>query len=351
MQLVPAQLILATGEIFKGLADPQQKENCYGEVVFNTGMVGYVESLTDPSYHGQILVFTYPLIGNYGVSEKSTWESDAIQVKGVVLSELVTHYSSHSAKQSLLSWLQKHNIPYLINADTRAITKRLRTSGVIPGAITPEGVTPEKFEDFSQIHCVKNVSIKEPRFYGEGEKTIIVVDCGIKENIIRSLLQFPVRLKRVPYDYDYSQEDFDGVFISNGPGDPTHCKETVAILQKVMKQQKPIFGICLGIQLMALAVDASTYKLSFGHRSHNQPCMDLDTQKCYLTSQNHSYAVDEKTLPSDWQVTFKNLNDQSVEGIAHKTLPFFAVQFHPESSPGPCDTQWLFEKFYQMITR
>jgi carbamoyl-phosphate synthase small subunit len=328
MQLVPAQLTLETGEVFKGLMEADQNQICYGEVVFNTGMVGYVESLTDPSYSGQILVFTYPLIGNYGVTEASHWESEAIHVKGVIFSELAEQYSSHSAEKSLLSWLNENNIPFMVGVDTRAVTKRLRDSGVIPGAIGPATLVPDSFEHFAEIDWVKTVSIKEPRYYGEGEKTIIVVDCGIKENIIRSLLKFPVRLKRVPYNYDYSNEAFDGVFLSNGPGDPAHCTETISILQKVMAMQKPIFGICLGTQLMARAAGATTYKLPFGH---------------------HSYAVDEKSLPADWEVTFRNLNDQSVEGIAHKSLPFFSVQFHPEAAPGPEDTQWLFKKFYESI--
>ncbi|MEO8402717.1 MAG: glutamine-hydrolyzing carbamoyl-phosphate synthase small subunit [Gammaproteobacteria bacterium] len=350
MQFIQAQLVLETGEVFKGTAEASQQPICYGEVVFNTGMVGYVESLTDPSYSGQILVFTYPLIGNYGVSDSSKWESETIHVKGVVFSELAEHYSNHSAKQSLLSWLQEKNIPFIVNVDTRALTKRLRSQGVIPGAIALGDTLPQEFEDFSKVDWVKKVSIKEPRMYGAGEKTVIVVDCGIKENIIRSLTRFPIQIKRVPYNYDYTNEQYDGVFLSNGPGDPTHCKETITILQKAMRSEKPIFGICLGTQLMALAVGASTYKLPFGHRSHNQPCMDASSQQCYLTSQNHSYAVDEKTLPTDWQVTFRNLNDQSVEGIEHKKLPFFAVQFHPEAAPGPLDTQWLFEKFYDVIS-
>jgi carbamoyl-phosphate synthase small subunit len=349
---VPAQLILETGETFSGFSPVSQHDICFGEVVFSTGMVGYVESLTDPSYAGQILVFTYPLIGNYGVSNKDTWESNAIHVKGVIMSELAMHHSNHSARESLLTWLTEQNIPFLIGVDTRAITTRLRSQGVIPGAIALENKKPANFENFSNIHWVKEVSIKEPVYYGtdhKENKEIIVIDCGIKENIIRNLLQFPVRIKRVPYNYDFTNEAYDGVFISNGPGDPKHCKETIQILQKAMAKEKPIFGICLGTQLMALAVGAETYKLPFGHRSHNQPCMYLETERCYLTSQNHSYAVDDKTLPADWKVIFRNLNDQSVEGIEHKTLPFFAVQFHPESAPGPLDTEWLFKKFYDSL--
>jgi len=349
MSLVPAQLVLETGEIFKGLAQAGLEKSYFGEVVFNTGMVGYVESLTDPSYHGQILVFTYPLMGNYGVADSTQWESPKIQVSGAVFSEIADQYSNHSAQKSLLNWLHENNIPYLVDVDTRAIAKRLRERGVIPGAITPAGVKPEKFEDFADINWVEQVSIKTPRVLGTGKKIIIAVDCGMKENIMRSLLKFPVTVKRVPHDYDYTNEHFDGVFMSNGPGDPQQCGKTISILKKAMQQQKPIFGICLGTQLMALAAGATTYKLPFGHRSHNQPCMELATQRCFLTSQNHSYAVDEKTLPADWHVTFRNLNDQSIEGIAHKTLPFFSVQFHPEAAPGPMDTQWLFEKFYHAI--
>lgn len=347
--LIPAKLILETGEVFTGQAPASQQFPCYGEVVFSTGMVGYVESLTDPSYAGQILTFTYPLIGNYGVNQASAWESAKIQARGVIMSELAAHYSNHAAQRSLMDWLQAEGIPYLTDVDTRALTTQLRTHGVVPGVMVKADQQVKSFEDFAGIHWVKEVSIKEPRHYGEGEKEIVVVDCGIKENIIRCLLQYPVRLKRVPYDYDYSDEKFDGVFISNGPGDPAHCQATINILQKVLAKRKPVFGICLGTQLLALAVGAKTYKLPFGHRSHNQPCMNLQDQRCYLTSQNHSYAVDEKTLPADWQVTFRNLNDQSVEGIEHKTLPYFAVQFHPEAAPGPIDTQWLFQKFYNLL--
>lgn len=349
MDLVPGKLSLKTGEEFHGKISSYQDPICYGEVVFNTGMTGYVETLTDPSYSGQLLVFTYPLIGNYGVSDPSTWESSKIYASGVVMSELAMHYSNHNAVKSLADWLKEQNIPFITGVDTRAITTRVRTEGVISGAICQSSEQPKAFEDFDNIHWVAKASIDEPRTYGKGDKTIIAVDCGMKENISRCLEKLPINIKRVPHDYDYSEEDFDGVFLSNGPGNPTHCKKTIAILKKAMKKEKPIFGICLGTQLMALAVGAKTYKLTFGHRSQNQPCMYLDTKKCYLTSQNHSYAVDAKSLPKDWQVTFTNLNDDSVEGIAHKSLPFFAVQFHPEAQPGPHDTQWLFQYFYDKL--
>jgi carbamoyl-phosphate synthase small subunit len=349
MQLTPAQLILETGEVFYGQAPVQQEGTHFGEVVFNTGMVGYVESLTDPSYAGQILVFTYPLIGNYGVTPEMTWESKKSHVSGVIMSELALHYSSHAALCSLPEWLQQQNIPILTGVDTRALTKLLRVHGVIPGAITPLHARPQQFENFASVNWVEQVSIKAPIEYGQGEKQIIAIDCGMKENIIRSLLEFPVRVKRVPHDYDFTDEPFDAVFISNGPGDPQRCQKTIQIIQKAMIKQKPIFGICLGTQLMALAVGAKTYKLPHGHRAQNQPCLELSTQRCYLTSQNHSYAVDETTLPRGWQVSFRNLNDQSVEGIEHTEYPFFAVQFHPEAAPGPLDARWLFEKFYNSI--
>ncbi|OGT38797.1 MAG: carbamoyl phosphate synthase small subunit [Gammaproteobacteria bacterium RIFCSPHIGHO2_12_FULL_37_14] len=348
MNLTKAQLTLATGETFSGYAPSFQIQPCYGEVVFNTGMVGYVESLTDPSYAGQILVFTYPLIGNYGVPAANQWESPLIHVKGVVMSELACHYSNHTAVHSLVDWLASQKIPYIIDVDTRAVTTCLRSHGVAPGVISQQP-GPYHFEEFGNVHWVKEVSIKEPQYYGSHDKLIIVVDCGIKENILRCLLHYPLKIKRVPYNYDYTNEAYDGVFISNGPGDPKHCTETIRILKKAFTKQKPIFGICLGTQLMALAAGATTYKLPFGHRSHNQPCMDLNSKRCYLTSQNHSYAVDEKTIPTDWRVSFRNLNDQSIEGIEHQELPFFAVQFHPEASPGPMDTQWLFQKFYDLI--
>lgn len=344
-----AKLALKSGEIFHGEVPIKQDNISFGEVVFNTGMVGYAEALTDPSYSGQILVFTYPLIGNYGVSAPDTWESDKIHVRGVVMSELSPFHSNHLAEVSLTQWLSDQKIPYITGVDTRALTKCLRNKGVVPGAIAPSDACLDTFEDFENINWVQEVSIKEPRMYGSGEKLIIAIDCGMKDNILRSLLNFPVRVKRVPYNYDFTNEAFDGVFISNGPGDPVRCTETIEIIRKVMAKQKPIFGICLGTQLMALAVGAKTYKLPFGHRSHNQPCLRVGTKRSYLTSQNHGYAVDQNSLPKDWRVSFINLNDHSVAGIEHQSLPFFSVQFHPEAAPGPEDTHWLFQQFYDLV--
>jgi carbamoyl-phosphate synthase small subunit len=344
-----AELVLQSGERFDGELQSHSGETFFGEVVFNTGMVGYTESLTDPSYSGQILVFTYPLIGNYGVADAANWESKKIHVRGVVVSELSPHYSNPTALTSLRDWLVDQGIPCLSGVDTRALTKSLRTKGVVPGAIVPKGATPSKFENFEHIDWVKEVSIKEPVTYGSGEKLVIAVDCGMKENIMRSLTSYPMRVKRVPYNYDFTNEEFDGVFISNGPGDPVRCQETVAIIRKAMAMGKPVFGICLGTQLMALAAGATTYKLPFGHRSHNQPCLHIPSNRSYLTSQNHGYAIDEKSLPAEWQVTFRHLNDQSVAGITHRTSPFFSVQFHPEAAPGPEDTKWLFQTFYEQL--
>ena len=351
IKLVPARLVLQNGEIYEGASPDWCQEESFGEIVFTTGMTGYVESLTDPSYAGQILTFTFPLIGNYGFPEPQWWESSKGHLRGVVLNEMSPYCDHYQAVKSLESWLRDQQIPWICKVDTRALTKSLRTQGTSLGAITRRAKNPLSFPDPNTTHLVSSVCTQEVRDYGRGKKQIIAVDCGMKENIVRSLLKFPLKIKRVPFDYDYSEEQFDGVFISNGPGDPIVCKETVAILQKVLskKKAKPIFGICLGAQLLALSIGAKTFKLPFGHRGHNQPCEHLETGRCFLTSQNHGYAIDEKTLPKDWKVTFRHLNDSSVEGIAHKSKPFFAVQFHPEASPGPVDNLWLFEKFYEAL--
>lgn len=340
-----AHLYLHDGQKFTGFVPAWQNGSYTGEVVFNTGMTGYVESLTDPSYSGQILVFTYPLIGNYGVNPASG-ESEKIQVSGVVVSEAAQNFSHEGAVYSLVDWLQSQNIPLLTGVDTRALTKHLRSQGTMMGVIS---AGPVKKKDFTTPAIVSN-SVKTPaEFNTKHKKKIILVDCGAKENILRSLMKFPASIKRVPMDYDYTTEAYDGVFLSNGPGDPTDYQATIAVTRKALKVGKPVFGICLGSQIMALAAGAKTYKLPYGHRGHNQPCMDTSTQRCYITSQNHGFAVDEKSLGKDWIVSFRNLNDNSVEGIKHKIKPFFSVQFHPEACPGPTDTAWLFKAFSDVI--
>lgn len=344
-----AELILENGNIFEGIAPHWYQGKTFGEVVFTTGMTGYPESLSDPSYAGQILVFTYPLIGNYGVPPPEKWESTKIHLQGVIVSETCLNWSHHEGINSLLEWFEAQKIPVIAGLDTRALTKMLRSSGTLRGVITTEKSKIDQFPNDDHEHLVAKVSPRVHTSYPNGQKLVIAVDCGMKENIIRSLCRFPVHIKRVPHSYDYTQEEYDGVFLSNGPGDPQRCSETIAILKKALQKDKPIFGICLGTQLLALAAGATTYKLPFGHRGQNQPCIELESKRCYITSQNHGYAVEEKSLPKEWKTLFRNLNDGSVEGIAHKTKPYFAVQFHPEATPGPTDTQWLFEKFYKML--
>ena len=347
---VAGRIVLESGETFLGKMPAWQKGLYFGEFVFTTGMSGYVESLTDPSFAGQILTFTYPLIGNYGVPDPSLFESTKIHARGVIVSQAIEHFSHFQAKQGLLEWLKNEKVPILCEVDTRQLTKVLRTKGVAKGVIMAiDAQIPSHFPDPNTEHLVKEVSRKKREHRPGGKHKIIAIDCGMKENILRNLQTFPLDIQIVPFDYDFSQDEFDGVFLSNGPGDPERCVETIAHLQKILPLKKPIFGICLGAQILALAIGAKTYKLPFGHRGQNQPCLDVLTQKAYLTSQNHGYAIDEKTLPKDWQVTFRHLNDQTVAGIAHQTLPYFAVQFHPEAAPGPHDTQFLFEKFYEKI--
>lgn len=347
--MIPSRLVLKDGTVFHGFSPSWQSGTYYGEVVFSTGMTGYPESLTDPSYTGQILTFTYPLIGNYGVTDQKAWESQKVHASGVVVSEACANWSHSGGKQSLLQWLKAQNCPIITGVDTRALTRKIRSEGTAPGAICVHEKSDYKFLDLSKECLVKKVSVDHAETYNDEEKVVICVDCGMKENILRSLQKLPVTVKRVPWDYDYSNEDFDGLFLSNGPGNPAQCDKAIEVLRKALKRKKPTFGICLGSQLLALAAGAETYKLPYGHRGHNQPCEDVKTGRCYVTSQNHGYAIKEETLPADWYVSFRNLNDGTVEGIAHKELPFFTVQFHPEAAPGPTDTEWLFEKFYSYL--
>ena len=351
-----ARLLLEDGTEFRGwsFGHPQSVS---GEVVFNTAMTGYPESLTDPSYSGQILVVTFPLVGNYGVPGFDIeygllkfFESDRIHVKGVVISDYSFKYSHWNAVKSLDAWLCENRVPGLYGVDTREITKVIRERGVMLGKIAVDGTeVPAEFVDPNRENLVAGVSCTEVRTYGGGRRRIVLVDCGCKNNIIRCLLARDATVIRVPWDYDFTQLDYDGVMLSNGPGDPQQCGATVANIRRAMALGKPIFGICLGNQLLSIAAGASTYKLKYGHRSHNQPALEVGTNRAVITSQNHGYAVDTATLDAGWEPYFINLNDGTSEGIRHTSLPFFSVQFHPEASSGPVDTEFLFDKFIENI--
>jgi len=347
-----AKLILEDGSVFEGIFFGAEK-SVAGEVVFNTGMVGYPEALTDPSYHGQILVLTYPLIGNYGVPDDEkegnilkNFESDKIQIQGLIVSNYIDEYSHWNAKKSLSEWMKENDIPGLHGIDTRALTKKLREKGTMTGKIIIKGDV--EFDDPNKRNLVAEVSIKKPITYEKGEKRIVLIDCGTKNNIIRAFLKRNVTVVRVPWNY-FPDEEYDGIVISNGPGDPKMCMEAIENIKEAIKNNKPVLGICLGNQILGLAAGADTYKLKYGHRSQNQPCVEAGTKRCYITSQNHGYTIDAKTLPKEWQEWFYNNNDKTNEGIRHKTKPFFGVQFHPEASPGPDDTEFLFEIFMREI--
>ena len=348
------KLVLEDGSIFHGFSFGAEK-SIAGEVVFNTGMVGYPESFTDPSYKGQILVLTYPLIGNYGVpgEEKEEnllkyFESDKIQISGLVISDYSKDYSHWNAKKSLSEWLKQHDVPGIYGIDTRELTKKLREKGTMLGRIVYDDKEIE-LEDPNKRNLVAEVSIKEPVVYEKGKTRVVAIDCGIKNNIIRSLLKRDITVIRVPWDYDFFKLKFDALVISNGPGDPKMAKETIANVKKALENNIPIFGICLGNQIMALAAGGNTYKLKYGHRSQNQPCLEAGTKRCFITSQNHGYAVEIKSMPNEWKPWFVNVNDNTNEGIKHATKPFLAIQFHPEATPGPVDTGFLFDKFLEML--
>jgi len=349
-----SELSLEDGSVLEGYSFGSKKSSS-GEVVFNTGMVGYPESLTDPSYRGQILVFTYPLIGNYGVPgyEKEDnllryFESDGIQIKGLIIADYSERYSHWNAKKSLSTWLKEHNIPGIYGIDTRELTKKLRNKGTMLGKVTFNN-KKIPLENPNKKNLMKEVSIKEPILYEKGKKRIILVDCGVKNNIIRAFLRRDFTVYRVPWDYNFLSEDADGIIISNGPGDPKKCRQTIKNVKEALSNDTPILGICLGSQILALATGANTYKLKYGHRSHNQPCIETGSKRCYITSQNHGYAVDAETLPEDWREWFYNNNDGTNEGIIHISKPFFGTQFHPEASPGPDDTEFLFDMFVRSI--
>ncbi|MAE43256.1 carbamoyl phosphate synthase small subunit [Candidatus Woesearchaeota archaeon] len=390
-----AKLVLEDGSIFYGYSFAASK-SISGEVVFSTGMVGYPESLTDPSYKGQILCLTYPLIGNYGVPSNETdkhglpkyFESYKIHIQGLVISDYSFNYSHWNAKKSLAEWLKEYNIPGIFGVDTRELTKKLRESGTMLGKIIIND-KDVRFYDPNKEDLVKKVTTKKPILYDSIKKLkksistkikdfrdtknpkdflvdnnsiikkinkikakkIVLIDCGVKYNIIRCLLKRNLTVILVPYDYDFFKFDFDGILISNGPGDPKICEKTIKNIKKAIDKEIPIFGICLGNQILALAAGADTYKLKYGHRSQNQPCVMEGTKRCFITTQNHGFAVDTESLPKGWEPWFTNANDGTNEGIRHKTKPFMSEQFHSEATPGPVDTEFLFDEFVEMIKK
>lgn len=351
-------LVLSDGTCFHGKSFGYEKPVA-GEVVFNTAMMGYPESLTDPSYAGQILTFTFPLVGNYGVPPftleanklPSFMESDKIYVAAMICADYSEEYSHWNAVESLSDWLKREHVPGITGVDTRELTKVLREHGVMMGKILFDDDEEVPEADYEGVNFVDKVSCKEIIRYNEGAgKKVVLVDCGVKANIIRCLIERGVEVVRVPWNYDYTGMDFDGLFLGNGPGDPDMCQEVVDVIKKQMSMsRKPICGICMGNQLLSKAAGATIYKLKYGHRSHNQPVRLVGTDKCYITSQNHGYAVDGKTLGSEWSELFVNMNDGSNEGIRHKTNPWFTSQFHPEACSGPVDTMFMFDKFIEEL--
>ena len=384
-------LILDDGTRFRGQSFGYEKPVA-GEVVFNTAMTGYPESLTDPSYAGQLMTLTYPLVGNYGVPPftiegnglATFMESEKIHAEAIIVSDYSENYSHWNAVESLADWLKREQVPGITGIDTRELTKVLREHGVMMGRIVFDDAMDNgewKMDNYGEVNYVDRVSCKDIIVYAGGEsktfpvstpkgelnsqlstlnsplstlhsplKKVVLVDCGVKTNILRCLLRRGVEVIRVPWDYDFNLLQFDGLFISNGPGDPDTCDAAVQNIRKAMANEKlPIFGICMGNQLLSKAGGAKIYKLKYGHRSHNQPVRMVGTERCFITSQNHGYAVDNNTLGADWEPLFVNMNDGSNEGIRHKRNPWFSAQFHPEAASGPTDTEFLFDEFVKLL--
>lgn len=347
------QLILSDGSKFEGISFGYEQPRS-GELVFSTGMVGYPESLTDPSYEGQILVSTYPIIGSYGVPDKKYWESDRIHVSGLIVSQYINTPSHFQSQMTLGEWLKKEKIPSLVISDTRYLAKKLRDEGAQLAKIiftSTEFIPSEaeglsmNFDDPNKKNLVAAVSTLRVSKDGKGPKTVVLIDCGAKKNISRCLLLRNIRLITVPWNYDIFslKEKISGVVVSNGPGDPKMADVTIETVKKILAKRIPLLGICLGNQILALAAGGDTYKMKFGHRSQNQPCAMVGTKRCYLTTQNHGFAIGK--VPEGFSPWFVNANDNTNEGIIHKKYPFMSVQFHPEACPGPTDTEWIFDKF------
>lgn len=377
-------LILSDGTVFRGRSFGYEKPVA-GEVVFNTAMTGYPESLTDPSYAGQLMTLTYPLVGNYGVPPftieanglATFMESEKIHAEAIIVSDYSENYSHWNAVESLADWLKREQVPGITGIDTRELTKVLREHGVMMGRIVFDDAMDNgewRMDNYGEVNYVDRVSCKDIIVYAGGEsktfpvstpmeelnsqlsifhsqlKKVVLVDCGVKTNILRCLLKRGVEVIRVPWDYDFNGLQFDGLFISNGPGDPDTCDAAVQNIRRAMQNEKlPIFGICMGNQLLSKAGGAKIYKLKYGHRSHNQPVRMVGTERCFITSQNHGYAVDNNTLGADWEPLFVNMNDGSNEGIRHKRNPWFSAQFHPEAASGPTDTEFLFDEFVKLL--
>ena len=342
------KLVLEDGTSFEGTSFGFVGPTA-GEVVFGTGMVGYPEALTDASFAGQILAMTYPIVGNYGVPEPGRWEDDRIHAAGLIVSNYIDIPSHAQSTMNLGTWLRREKIPALEVKDTRLLTQHIRTHGVMLGKIVFDNDVP--FYDPNDDNLVARVSTRQVLEQGTGDITIALIDCGAKRNIARCLLARNVRVITVPWDYDLfaptTDFAFDGIVISNGPGNPKMATKTISTIHTALERRIPIFGICLGHQLLALAAGGDTYKLKFGHRSQNQPCMLHGTKRCYITTQNHGFAVG--TLPPDFTPWFVNANDGSNEGLQHIEYPFYSVQFHPEAMPGPTDTEWLFDYFLSKV--
>ena len=353
-------LRLEDGTEFHGTSFGYEKPVA-GEVVFNTAMMGYPESLTDPSYAGQLMTLTFPLVGNYGVPPftfeenglPTFMESEKIHVRAIIVSDYSREFSHWNGVETLADWLKREQVPGITGIDTRQLTKVLREHGVMMGKILFDDMPDEVPEaDYAGVNFVDQVSCREVIKYNEGaDKKVVLVDCGVKANILRCLICRGVEVIRVPWNYDFNELEFDGLFLANGPGDPETCEVTVQNIRRFLANPvvRPCMGICMGNQLLSKAAGARIYKLKYGHRSHNQPVRKVGTETCFITSQNHGYAVDSSSLPVDWEPMFVNMNDGSNEGVRHKKNPWFSAQFHPEACSGPVDTEYMFDDFVKLL--